>query len=59
MNYLFTNLIGTFILDDHLKIIDQRRLGAERMATEIQEGLRNGFSVVDITDEQFSVDQTL
>ena len=23
MNYLFTNLIGTFILDDHLKIIDQ------------------------------------
>lgn len=42
-----------------IKIIDQRRLGAERMATEIQEGLRNGFSVVDITDEQFSVDQAL
>lgn len=42
-----------------IKIINQRRLGAERMATEIQEGLRNGFSVVDITDEQFSVDQAL
>ncbi|MBI2662526.1 hypothetical protein HYX11_03640 [Candidatus Woesearchaeota archaeon] len=23
MNYLFTNIIGTFILDDHFKIIDQ------------------------------------
>lgn len=42
-----------------IKIIDQRRLGAEKMAMEIQEGLRNGFSVVDITDEQFSVDQAL
>lgn len=42
-----------------IKIIDQRRLGADRMAAEIQEGLRNGFSVVDITDEQFSVDQAL
>ncbi|HJZ05462.1 hypothetical protein A2634_04305 [Candidatus Amesbacteria bacterium RIFCSPHIGHO2_01_FULL_48_32] len=42
-----------------IKVIAQRKLGAERMAQEIQEGLQNGFSVVDITDEQFTVDQAL
>jgi radical SAM superfamily enzyme YgiQ (UPF0313 family) len=42
-----------------IKIIAQRRLGAERVAEEIQDGLKNGFSVVDITDEQFTVDQAL
>lgn len=42
-----------------IKIIEQRRLGAERMADEIAEGLKHGFSVVDITDEQFTVDQAL
>ena len=42
-----------------IKIIAQRNNGAERMADEMQEGLKNGFSVVDITDEQFTVDQAL
>lgn len=42
-----------------IKIINQRRLGSEKMAEEIAHGLRNGFSIVDITDEQFTVDQSL
>lgn len=42
-----------------IKIINQRKLGAERMAREIDKGLKWGFSVVDITDEQFTVDQAL
>lgn len=42
-----------------IKIINQRKLGAKRMAREIYDGLKSGFSVVDITDEQFTVDQAL
>jgi hypothetical protein len=42
-----------------IRIINQRRLGAFLMANEIEEGLKEGFSVVDITDEQFTVDQAI
>jgi hypothetical protein len=42
-----------------IRIIEQRTLGAEQMAREFERGLKEGFSVVDITDEQFTVDQAL
>ena len=42
-----------------IKIIEQRKLGPKRMASEIESGLKEGFSVIDITDEQFTVDQAL
>ena len=42
-----------------VKIIVQRRLEAELVAKEFAKGLEVGFSVVDITDEQFTLDQGL
>lgn len=42
-----------------IRIIEQRTLGPKQMADEFENGLKEGFSVVDITDEQFTVDQAL
>ncbi len=42
-----------------IRIIEQRTLGPKQMADEFEKGLKEGFSVVDITDEQFTADQGL